>query len=85
MSFSEGGGEPSTQPFQPFLTATRFFFCFGGAGGGVELGARSSISSLSSGVRGRLDEVAEVAEDSDGPGVVGGDEGMSGGVIETDR
>lgn len=51
----------------------------------MELGARSSISSLSSGVRGRLDEVAEVAEDSDGPGVVGGDEGMSGGVIETDR
>jgi len=25
ISFSDGGGEPSTQPFHPFLTATLFF------------------------------------------------------------
>ena len=24
MSFSEGGGDPSTQPFQPFFEAARF-------------------------------------------------------------
>ena len=36
-------------------------------------------------MRGRLDEVAEVLEEMDGPGVVGGDEGISGGVSERDR
>ena len=38
MSFSEGGGEPSTQPFHPFLHAMRFFLGWDGLiGGGVEL------------------------------------------------
>ena len=28
MSFSDGGGEPSTQPFHPLRAAGRFFLCF---------------------------------------------------------
>lgn len=35
ISFSDGGGEPSTHPFHPFLTAT-LFFLGGGCGGGGE-------------------------------------------------
>ena len=31
INFSDGGGEPSTQPFQPFFTAARFFRGCGGA------------------------------------------------------
>lgn len=86
MSFSEGGGEPSTQPFQPFLAAT--LFLRGGRGGGDDVATlrpRSVKPSSSSGVRGRLDEVAEVLDEMDGPGVVGGEDGMGGGVTERDR
>ena len=32
-----------------------------------------------------MEEVAEVLEEMDGPGVVGGEEGMSGGVTERER
>ena len=32
-----------------------------------------------------MDEVAEVADDIEGPGVDDGDENMGGGVTETDR
>ena len=88
MSFSDGGGEPSTQPFQPFRQAMRRFFWGGGLGGGVEeptLRPRSVTLSPSLGVYGLFEEVAEVAEDIDGSGVVGGDEGMGGGVTETER
>ena len=59
-----------------------------GAGGGdvvPTLLPRWETSSPSSGVRGRLDEVADVLEEMDGPGVVGGDEGMGGGVTERER
>lgn len=34
---------------------------------------------------GLLEEVAEVVDEIDGPGVVGGDEGIGGGVIDFDR
>jgi len=87
MSFSDGGGEPSIQPFQPFLTATRFLrgSCAIGRG-------RLSRSSSSLGVRGRLDDVREVLDELEGPGVeegedaIGGSEwGMGGGVTETER
>lgn len=45
-----------------------------------------SSSHSSSGVCGLLDEVREVLEEMDGPGVVGGEERcIGGGVIETDR
>jgi len=86
MSFSDGGGEPSTQPFQPFFTAT-LFFRGGGGGGGLE---RSTISGevsgwSSAGVRGRFDEVRDVAEDVDGPGVDCGEDGIGGGVTDTER
>ena len=46
---------------------------------------RSVTLSPSLGVYGRFEDVAEVAEDMDGSGVVGGDDGMGGGVTETDR
>ena len=46
---------------------------------------RSVRFSPSSGVRGRLDDVAEVAEEREGSGVVGGEEGMGGGVMDVDR
>jgi hypothetical protein len=42
MSFSDGGGDPSTQPFQPFFTATLFF-----RGCGGEIGLEGSKSSSS--------------------------------------
>ena len=32
-----------------------------------------------------MDDVADVLEEIDGPGVVGGDEGIGGGVSERDR
>lgn len=89
MSFCDGGGEPSTQPFQPLRAATRFLRSLGTNGGGGEpvptLWPRCETSSPSSGVRSRFDEVADVLEEIDGPGVVGGDEGMGGGVTERER
>lgn len=89
MSFCEGGGEPSTQPFQPLRAATRFLRGLGAGGGGGDfvstLRPRWETSSPSSGVCGRFDEVAEVLEEMEGPGVVGGDEGMGGGVTERER
>ena len=39
----------------------------------------------SSGVRRRLEEACEVLEDIDGPGVVGGDDGIGGGVSDLAR
>lgn len=47
----------------------------------------SSRSESSPGVCGRLDEVREVLDEIDmvGPGVVGGEEGIGGGVTETER
>ena len=34
---------------------------------------------------GRLDEVRDVLDEMEGPGVVGGEEGIGGGVTETER
>ena len=97
MSLSDGGGEPSTQPFHPFLAAARLLRGLGTTGadvvsGGVEdmtlwlrLRPRSSKSSSSPGVRGRLEEVRDVTDDVDGPGVSGGEDGIGGGVTETER
>lgn len=39
----------------------------------------------SSGVRGRFDDVRDVVDQSDGPGVDRGEEAIGGGVTETDR
>lgn len=39
----------------------------------------------SSGVRGRFEEVRDVEDQSDGPGVERGEEAIGGGVTETDR
>lgn len=86
INLPEGSGEPSTQPFQPFLTAIRFL-----RGRGVEGGLRVKPSS-SSGVCGRLEEVRDVLDDMEGPGVEpsehdlmkGGDDGGEG-VIENER
>lgn len=77
---SDGSGEPSTQPFQPFFTATRFFL------GGGGLGNEDTITmSKSSGVCGRLDDVRDVLDEA-GPGVEAGvDSGIGdagGGVID---
>lgn len=86
ISFSDGGGEPSTQPFHPFLTATRFFFCFGSGGAN-----NGTISSSSPGVLGRLDDVREVLEEIEGSGVFSWDDGngngelSGGGVTEVAR
>jgi len=80
INFSDGGGEPSTQPFQPFFTATRFL-------GGSRRGGGVGMSSSSSGVNGLLEEAWDVEEDVEGPGVDAGDDGRSpggGGEIETD-
>lgn len=89
MSLSDTGSSrdssSSTQPFQPFFTATRFFR--GGRGGGTICGRSSS----SSGVCGLLDEVRDTLDESDGPGVEPGVEGygggdiVGGGVIDKDR
>lgn len=94
MSFSDGGGEPSTQPFQPLRAAGRFlrgFFCTGPSSPMLccrprisSLSSSSSSSSSSSGVNGRLEDTADVRDDTDGPGVVGGDEGMGGGEKDAD-
>jgi len=45
----------------------------------------SSKSESSSGVCGRLDDVRDVLDEMEGPGVVGGEEGIGGGVTETER
>lgn len=42
-------------------------------------------SSSSSGVRGLFEEVRDVLEDIEGPGVDAGDKGMGGGVTDTER
>ena len=89
MSFSDGGGEPSTQPFQPLRAAGRFLrglFCCGSPSSRLSCRSAmsSSLSSSSSGVNGRLDDTADVRDDTDGPGVVGGDEGIGGGEKDAD-
>lgn len=88
MSLSDTGSSrdssTSTQPFQPFFTATRFFR--GGLGA-----TRRGRSSSSSGVCGLLEEVRETLDESDGPGVEPGVEGygggdiVGGGVMDRDR
>ena len=91
MSFSDGGGEPSTHPFHPFFTATRRFRgCLGVEGGGEPIACAVSIGSKSSGVLGRLDDVREVLDESEGPGVDAGVDGVrigndGGGVTDNDR
>ena len=45
----------------------------------------SRSESSSPGVCGRLDEVRDVLDEIEGPGVVGGEEGIGGGVTETER
>ena len=84
INFSDGGGDPSTQPFQPFRAAGRFLRCRG-ARKSESRTSDSSKSESSSGVCGRLDDVREVLDEMEGPGVVGGDEGIGGGVTETER
>jgi len=66
INLADGSGEPSTQPFQPFLTAMRFFRWRSGVGG---LRVKLSSSSSSSGVCGLLEEVLDVLDDMEGPGV----------------
>lgn len=83
MSFSDGGGEPSTQPFHPFFTATLFFREGCVVGEVATVGSSSKASSC--GVRGRLEDVRDVMDDVDGPGVDCGDDAMGGGVTDTDR
>ena len=85
INFSDGGGDPSTQPFQPFRAAGRFLRRRGGSGNSEPRRWDSSKSESSSGVCGRLDDVCEVLDEMEGPGVVGGDEGIGGGVTETER
>ena len=50
ISFSDGGGDPSTHPFHPFLAATRFFLSLGLTGADILPTWRMSMSSWSSGV-----------------------------------
>lgn len=45
----------------------------------------SSRSESSPGVCGLLEDVRDVLEEMEGPGVVGGEEGMGGGVTDTER
>lgn len=86
MSLSDGGGEPSTQPFQPLRAAGRFFRGLLYAASSLSmLCCRPGMSSSSSGVKGRFEDTAEVRDDTDGPGVVGGEEGMGGGENDADR
>lgn len=84
ISFSDGGGEPSTHPFHPFLTAT-LLFLGGGCDGGEVATIASSIGPSSQGVRGRFEDVRDVTEELDGPGVERGDDAMGGGVTDTER
>lgn len=85
INFSDGGGEPSTQPFQPFFTATRFLGGSFGLGGAEVTSMMSSSSS--SGVYGRLEDVRDVEDEIEGPGVDAGEDGIGGGggVIDTER
>jgi hypothetical protein len=82
INFCDGSGDPSTQPFHPFFIAGRGFRGRGGCGEVLLITPRSSSSS---GVRGLFEEVREVLEDMEGPGVEAGDKGMGGGVTETER
>lgn len=84
MSLSEGGGEPSTQPFHPFLAAVRFLRSFGIGGGGGDPSRWSTSENPSSGVCGRLEEFHDALEVVDGSGVDGG-ESSGGGVGDTER
>ena len=45
----------------------------------------SSRSESSPGVCGLLDDVRDVLDEMEGPGVVGGEEGIGGGVTDTER
>ena len=68
ISFSEGGGEPSTHHFHPFFTAT--LFLRGGAGNGADwLPDWELITSSSAGVRGLLDKIRDVLDEIEGSGV----------------
>jgi len=81
ISFSDGGGEPSTQPFHPFLAGGRFFLIRDSIG-------KRGNSSSSSGVRGLLEDVRDVLDEFEGPGVEYGDDGIGGGdggVTDSDR
>lgn len=85
INLAEGSGEPSTQPFHPFLTAIRFFRGWGG-------GFNVKTSSSSTGVCGRFDEVLDVLDDMEGPGVEPGEHNLiywgedgGDGVMENER
>jgi len=85
---SSSSSDTSTQPFQPFLVWGRFFRGLGGGGGGgvaLEDASRTDNEKMSSGVWGRFDDARDVVEEIDGPGVVGGDDGMGGGVTDSER
>jgi hypothetical protein len=82
ISFSDGGGDPSTQPFQPFLTTGRFLRGCGGRGAGV---AADMSRSVSTGVCGLFDDMCDVVDEVQGPGVGDGEGGMGGGVTDIDR
>jgi hypothetical protein len=83
MSFSDGGGDPSTQPFQPLRAAGRFLR--DRRSGAVMVSCDSSRSESSPGVCSLLDDVRDVLEEMEGSGVVGGEEGIGGGVTDTER
>jgi hypothetical protein len=89
MSLSDGGGEPSTQPFQPLRAFSRIFRGGFSTDGDVDGPARDASSSSSSGVRGRFDDVRDVAPvdgERERPGVVIGlhAAGIMGGGGVTD-
>jgi len=71
ISFSEGGGEPSTHPFQPFLAAVRFLRTLGTGAEALLLGF-VLMSSSSCGVFSLPSDPCDVADETEGPGVQSG-------------
>jgi len=86
ISFCEGG-EPSTHPFHPFFAATLFFH--GGAGNSIA-GLRADNLVVCRCI-GLLDDVCDVLDEIEGPGVEpgvksgGSGEDVGEGVTDTDR
>lgn len=71
INLSDGGGDPSTQPFQPLRVATRFLRGFCSSNSGGEPIEWSNSETPSSGVWGLLDDVRDVVDAIEGPGVGG--------------